>query len=359
MRLKKIVAGVMGAVMMLSLAACGNGSGNSASNNTTAATTAGTTEAATTAGSTEGTTAAGGENQTGGDTYRIGICQLVQHVALDEATRGFQEALTEKLGDRVSFDLQNAQGESVNCSTIVNQFVSAKVDLILANATAPLQAAAAATAEIPILGTSITDYATALDIDDWSGQTGRNISGTADLAPLDEQAAVIQELFPDKEKVGLLYCSGEPNSQYQVDIMKEHLEKMGYSCTYYSFVDSNDIASVVTNAASNSDVIYVPTDNTAASNTEVIQNICLPANVPVVAGEEGICKGCGVATLSISYYDIGYISGEMAYEILVNGADISTMDVRYAPNVVKKYNVANCRELGISIPDGYEAMEEE
>lgn len=353
MKLKRIVAGMMGAAMMLSLAACG---GNN-TNNTTATSGNSTTAATTSANSTEGTTAS--EGNASEETYHIGICQLVQHVALDEATRGFQEALKEKLGDRVSFDMQNAQGESVNCSTIVNQFVSAKVDLILANATAPLQAAAAATAEIPILGTSITDYATALDIDNWSGQTGRNISGTADLAPLDEQAAVIQELFPDAKEIGLLYCSGEPNSQYQVDIIKGHLEGMGYTCTYYSFVDSNDIASVVTNAASNSDVIYIPTDNTAASNTEVIQNVCLPAQVPVVTGEEGICKGCGVVTLSISYYDIGYISGEMAYEILVNGADITTMDINYAPNVVKKYNVANCEALGITVPEGYEPIEVE
>ncbi len=350
MKLRKIVAGVMGAVIMLSLTACGgNGSDNTTVN--TENTTTSTVDS--TGNSTKDTIANGSDTE---KTYRIGICQLVQHVALDEATKGFQDALTEKLGDKVSFDMQNAQGESTNCSTIVNQFVSAKVDLILANATAPLQSAAAATAEIPILGTSITDYATALDIDNWNGQTGRNISGTADLAPLDEQAAVIQELFPDKKKVGLLYCSGEPNSQYQVDIMKEHLEGMGYTCTYYSFVDSNDIASVVTNAASNSDLIYVPTDNTAASNTEVIQNVCLPAKVPVFAGEEGICKGCGVATLSISYYDIGYISGEMAYEILVNGADVATMDIRYAPNVVKKYNAANCEALGISVPDDYEAI---
>lgn len=318
MKFKKIAAVAMSAVMALSLTACG---GNSAK-----------------------------------DTYKIGICQVMQHPALDEATRGFQEALTEKLGDKVSFDLQNAQGDTVNCATIANQFVSAKVDLILANATASLQSAAAATADIPILGTSVTDYATALDIDNWTGQTGRNISGTADLAPLDEQAAMIQELFPDAKNIGLLYCSAEPNSQYQVDIMKGHLEGMGYTCTYYSFVDSNDIASVVTNAASNSDVIYVPTDNTAASNTEVINNICLPAKVPVIAGEEGICKGCGVATLSISYYDIGYITGEMAYEILVNGTDVKTMDVRYAPNVVKKYNAANCEALGITIPEGYEAI---
>jgi len=318
MKLKKFVAVAIGAVMALSLTACGQDSAK--------------------------------------DTYKIGICQLTQHPALDEATKGFQEALTEKLGEKVSFDLQNAQGDTVNCATIANQFVSAKVDLILANATAPLQSAAAATADIPILGTSITDYATALDIDSWTGKTGKNISGTADLAPLDEQATIILELFPDAKNIGLLYCSAEPNSQYQVDIMKGYLERMGYTCTYFSFVDSNDIASVVTNAASVSDVIYVPTDNTAASNAEVINNICLPAKVPVVAGEEGICKGCGVATLSISYYDIGYITGEMAYEILVNGADIKTMDVRYAPNVVKKYNAANCEALGITIPEGYEAI---
>lgn len=352
MKLKRILAGVMGAMMMMSLAACG---GNGTNNTTTNPVEGNTTS---TTASTENSTTASESSSTDDTTYRIGICQLVQHVALDEATRGFQEALKEKLGDRVEFDMQNAQGESMNCATIVNQFVSAKVDLILANATAPLQSASAATAEIPILGTSITDYATALDIADWNGQTGRNISGTADLAPLDEQAAMIQELFPEAKEIGLLYCSGEPNSQYQVDIMKEHLEGMGYTCTYYSFVDSNDIASVVTNASSNSDVIYVPTDNTAASNTEVIQNICIPAQVPVVAGEEGICKGCGVATLSISYYDIGYISGEMAYDILVNGADISTMEIRYAPNVVKKYNAANCEALGITIPDGYESIEE-
>lgn len=350
MRLKRIVAGMMGAMMMLSFVACGGKNANSTTGTTKSGTDSATTTEATSA---ESTTSSGNSAE---ETYRIGICQLVQHVALDEATRGFQEALKEKLGDRVSFDIQNAQGESTNCSTIVNQFVSAKVDLILANATAPLQAAAAATAEIPILGTSVTDYATALDIDNWSGQTGRNISGTADLAPLDEQAAMIQELFPDAKNVGLLYCSGEPNSQYQVDIVKGYLEGMGYTCTYYSFVDSNDIASVVTNAASNSDVIYVPTDNTVASNTEVIQNICLPAKVPVIAGEEGICSGCGVATLSISYYDIGYISGEMAYEVLVNGADVRTMDVRFAPNVVKKYNAANCEALGVKVPEDYVAI---
>lgn len=291
------------------------------------------------------------------DTYEIGICQLVQHPALDEATQGFKDALTEKLGDKVTFDEQNAQNDPVTCATIANSFVSNGVDLIMANATAPLQSAAAATADIPILGTSVTDYATALDIDDWNGTVGRNISGTSDLAPLDQQAVMLHELFPDAKNVGLLYCSAEPNSQYQVDVIKGHLENMGYTCTYYSFVDSNDIAAVVNGAVATSDVIYIPTDNTAASNTEVINNICQPAGVPIIAGEAGICSGCGVATLSISYYDIGYKTGEMAYEILVNGADIKTMAVAFAPEVKKMYNADICKALNITVPEGYTAIE--
>lgn len=291
--------------------------------------------------------------------YNIGICQLVQHPALDAATEGFQAALTEKLGDKVSFDVQNASGDSATCATITNQFVSADVDLILANATPALQAAAAATNEIPILGTSITDYATALEIDDWNGVTGTNISGTSDLAPLDQQAEMLHELFPDAANVGLLYCSAEANSAYQVNVVQTALEGYGYTCKTYTFADSNDIAAVATTASSECDVIYIPTDNSAASATEVINNICLPAGVPIIAGEEGICSGCGVATLSISYYDIGYKAGEMAYEILVNGADVSTMPVEFAPEVTKKYNAEICDALNITVPEDYVAIEAE
>ena len=167
---------------------------------------------------------------TNNDTYRVGICQQIQHEALDAATQGFQDALTEKLGDRVSFDLQNASGDSATCATIANQFVSNGVDLILANATAPLQACAAATTDIPILGTSVTDYATALQIDNWTGVTGINISGTSDCAPLTEQAAMLHELFPNAKTVGMLSCSAQPNSAYQLDILRDALEAMGYTC---------------------------------------------------------------------------------------------------------------------------------
>lgn len=293
-----------------------------------------------------------------GKVYNIGICQLVQHPALDAATEGFQTALTDKFGkENVKIDLQNASGDSATCSTIINQFVSAESDLILANATASLQAAAAGTNTIPILGTCITDYATALDIDNWTGTTGTNISGTSDLAPLEEQAAMLKELFPDAKNVGILYCSAEANSAYQSETIQGYLTEYGYTCKEYTFADSNDIAAVVNTAVAECDVMYVPTDNTAASNTEIINNICLPAGIPVIAGEEGICSGCGVATLSIDYYDIGYKAGEMAYEILAEGKDITAMPIEFAPKVTKKYNEANCEALNIQLPDDYVAIE--
>lgn len=293
-----------------------------------------------------------------GDKYTIGICQLVQHEALDAATQGFKDEVTKELGeDAVTFDEQNAQGDSNTCSTIINSFVSNNVDLILANATPALQAAAAGTADIPILGTSVTEYSVALDLDDFDGTVGNNISGTSDLAPLEDQAAMLNELFPDAKNVGLVYCSAEANSQYQVDTVKAALEKLGYTCTYYAFSDSNDLSSVATTAATESDVIYVPTDNTVASNTEIINNICLPEKVPVIAGEEGICEGCGVATLSINYYDLGVATGKMALKVLVDGEDISKMPIEYAPQFTKEYNPEICEELGIEVPDDYVAID--
>lgn len=292
------------------------------------------------------------------DTYTIGICQLVQHDALDSATQGFKDALTKEFGDKVKFDEQNGQGDSATCSTIVNSFVSKKVDLILANATASLQAAANGTANIPILGTSITEYGVALSLKDFNGTVGGNISGTSDLAPLDQQAQMIKDFCPDVKNVGILYCSAEPNSKYQADTIKVYLEDLGYTCEIYTFSDSNDISSIVTKAASSSDIIYVPTDNTVASNAKLIDSICSEKKVPIFAGEEGIAKGCGVATLSISYYDLGYATGEMAVRILKGEADISKMPIEYAPNFSKKVVKSRCDKLGLTIPEGYEEIAE-
>ena len=272
MKARKILAVSLTAAMTLALAACGGSSSDKESSS----------------------------KDSSDKVYKIGICQQLEHAALDEATKGFEEACEEKFGkDKVKFDLQNGQGEQANCATIVNNFV-------------------------------------------------------AD----DEQEAMLKELLPDAKTVGILYCSAEPNSAYQAKKFEEALDKDGIKYKEYTAADSNEIQSVVTSAVDECDALYIPTDNTMASNTEIINNICLPAKVPVIAGEQGICEGCGIATLSISYYDIGYRAGEMAYDILVNGKDISTMDIESAPKVTKMYNKTICDELGITVPDDYEAIEE-
>ena len=312
--MKKILAIVLSLVLVVSLAACGGASD---------------------------------------DTINVGVVQLIQHDALDAATQGFVDTLKAEFGDKVVIDVQNASGEATNCTTIVNGFVSSNVDLIMANATAALQAAREGTADIPVLGTSITDYASALKIDNWTGTVGGNVSGTTDLAPLDQQAAMIKELFPDAKKVGLLYCSAEPNSQYQVDEMTKMLEALGFTCAPFAFTDTTNVASVAQAACDASDVIYIPTDNTAANNTEAIANVVIPAGTPVIAGESGICKGCGVATLSIDYYDLGVATGKMAIKILKGEAKVGEMPIEAAAEATKKYNKANAEALKVTIPEDY------
>jgi len=291
------------------------------------------------------------------EVYHVGILQLAPHVALDAATQGFQDALTDKLGsDKVEFDLKNASGETANCSTIAAGFVSDQIDLIMANATPAVSACASATGTIPILGTSVTEYGAALDIDDFQGTSGRNISGTSDLAPLDQQAAMIKEIFPEASTVGVLYCSGEANSKYQVKMITQYLEELGLEAEPFAFTDTNDIAAVTQSACDGSDVIYIPTDNKAAEYAETINNVALNAKTPIFTGEEGICQKCGVATLTISYYDLGYQTGLMAYRILAEGEDISKMQIEYAPEFTKKYNPAIAQEYGLSFGSDYEAI---
>ena len=293
------------------------------------------------------------------DTYTIGIVQLVQHNALDAATEGFKDALTEKLGDKVTFDYQNAANDIPTCSTIVNGFVSNEYDLIMANATPAFQAALSATTTIPILGTSITDYATAIGQElNSDGSTGINSSGTSDGVEASMYVDALFEVVPDAETISILYCSAEANSKVQADNFIEALKEnhSDVTCNVFTFADSNDIASVTTSAV-DCDAMYIPTDNTAASNMGIISNITIPAKIPTICGEEGICKSGGLVTVSISYYDIGYKCGEMAYEILVNGADISSMPIEYCEDLKGEYN-PECQEaIGISLPDTFTALE--
>ena len=344
--MKKLLALLLCAVLCLSLAAC-------ASNTTTTETPAASTETAAEAPAAEETAEAPAEEASSdAKQYVVGICQLVQHDALDAATNGFMDALEEALPGQVTFDLKNASNDIPTCGTIVTGFVASNVDLILANATPALQAASTATQTIPVLGTAVTEYGVALDIKDFGG----NISGTSDLAPLDQQADMLLELLPDAKNVGILYCSAEANSVYQADVVKAALEAKGVNVTVYTFADSNDVATVTQTACSENDALYIPTDNTAASCTEAINNVAEPAGVPIVAGEEGICKGCGIATLSIDYYELGRTTGAMAAKILTGEANVSEMPIEYYQNPVKKYDAARCEALGITVPSDYVAI---
>ncbi len=289
--------------------------------------------------------------------YLIGICQYMPHPALDMATQGFKDAVLEGLGaENVEFDYQDGAGEATNCSTIINGFVASNVDMIMANATPAVAAAFNATDSIPILGTSVTEYGVALGIKDFNGTVGANVSGTSDLADLEKQAQMLVDWCPGAKKVALLYCSAEANSKYQVDVVKTELEKKGLECKFYPFTDTSDMLSVTTEACNYADAIYVPTDNTVATYATAIDSICRPAGIPVIAGEASTCSGCGIATMSIDYYDLGYLTGEMAVQILRDGADITKMPIAYVQDVSYLYNEEICAELNITPLPGYEKL---
>lgn len=289
--------------------------------------------------------------------FTVGICQFAQHESLDAATLGFKDALTNILGDRVSFDEQNANGDYIISAAIIQDMTSKDIDLILANSTSSLQAASTVTQKIPILGTAVTDYSAALQLENFDGIAGGNISGTSDFIPPEKQAAMIQELFPHADKIGMIYCSSESNSRYQVEALQTQLEAIGYSCEPYVFVESNDLSYTVEIAASDCDVIYIPTDNTIASNAGLIANICTAKKIPVITADESTCRICGAATLSVNYYDLGYTTGEMAAQILAEGKDISSLPVQYASSFTKKYNKEICEQLEIVVPEDYVALE--
>lgn len=320
MKCKKILAAAAACLMVAGLAACGN----------------------------EPSTPSNPDEK----VFQIGIVQLVEHNALDEATRGFQEFLTEKLGDKVQFNVQNAQGEQTNCTTIVNQFVSSKVDLIMANATNAVKAAREATSDIPIVGTSVTDYV-------FSGLVasneapGANVTGASDMNPVNVQVQLMKTLCPEVKTVGIVINSGEENSAIQAEEAKTAFEAEGFAVKIYSVADTNEIQTVVTAACNEVDAFYEPTDNLIAANVPTMSNITTAAGKPVICGEGGMCESGFLATYAISYYELGRAAGEQAFNILVNGADPATtpiffFDVSQLTLVVNEQNAA---ELGITIPE--------
>ena len=284
--------------------------------------------------------------------FQIGIVQLAEHPALDEATRGFKEFLTEKLGDKVQFNVQNAQGEQTNCTTIVNQFVSSKVDLIMANATNAVKAAREATSDIPVVGTSVTDYV-------FSGLVasneapGANVTGASDMNPVNVQVQLMKTLCPEVKTVGIVINSGEENSAIQAEEAKTAFEAEGFTVKIYSVADTNEIQTVVTAACNEVDAFYEPTDNLIAANVPTMSNITTAAGKPVICGEGGMCDSGFLATYAISYYELGRAAGEQAYNILVNGADPATTPIFFfdVSNLSLVINEENAAELGITSPE--------
>ena len=284
--------------------------------------------------------------------FQIGIVQLAEHPALDEATRGFKEFLTEKLGDKVQFNVQNAQGEQTNCTTIVNQFVSSKVDLIMANATNAVKAAREATSDIPIVGTSVTDYV-------FSGLVasneapGANVTGASDMNPVNVQVQLMKTLCPEVKTVGIVINSGEENSAIQAEEAKTAFEAEGFAVKIYSVADTNEIQTVVTAACNEVDAFYEPTDNLIAANVPTMSNITTAAGKPVICGEGGMCESGFLATYAISYYELGRAAGEQAFNILVNGADPATTPIFFfdVSQLTLVVNEENAAELDITIPE--------
>ena len=288
------------------------------------------------------------------DGYTVGIVQLVQHVALDQATQGFQDALTEKLGDQVHFDVQLASGETTNCTTIVTKFVNEGVDLIMGNATPAVIAAKEATATIPIVGTSVTDYVAAeAAIVESNEAPGANVTGYSDMSDIAAHVELTQKLCPDAKTVAILYCSAEPNSVIQGNQAKELYEAAGIATITLTASDITTISTVVTSACDQADVIYIPTDNLFAENMESVKNITEPAKIPVICGEGGMVLSGGTASVAIDYYVLGYRAGEMAYEIMVNGADPATTPIGFmtAEDMELVINEENMAAIGLTIPE--------
>ena len=334
--MKKILAAGLALTMSLSLTACMGGTANSSS---------------AASGGSESSSAAASSGSDG--VYNIGICQQMQHVSLDEATQGFEDALTELLGEEnVKFDYQNAGGEQANCTSIVSKFVTDNVDLIMANATTAVQCAKEATTEIPVVGTSVTDYVST-GIVDSAENPGSNVTGYSDLSDANNHVELIQQLLPEAKTVAILYSTGEENSRIQAESAAAAFEAAGLTAESYTANDSNDISSVVTEACTQADVIYVPTDNLMAANMELVKNVALNQKVPVVSCFTADENDGALLSISISYYTMGYLAGEMAYEILVNGADPDAMPigVMSVEDMDITINQSVADELGITIPE--------
>ncbi len=293
------------------------------------------------------------DSGSGTGSYKIGVVQLTEHAALDAANNGFVEAIKAS-GLEVTIDQQNAQNDQSACQTIASKFVGDGVDLIYAIATPAAQAAAAATTEIPIVGSAITDYAASGLVKD-NDKPGTNVTGASDLTPVAEQLQMMQKVLPDVKKVGLLYCSAESNSDIQIASAKEELDALGIAYDEYAVSSSNEIQSVVESAVGKVDALYAPTDNTIAAGAAQVGQICKENKLPFITGEEGMCEAGGLFTLSINYTDLGKLAGEMAVKILKGEAKAADMAIEHLSTedlvVVKNEEMAAAIGVDLSALD--------
>jgi len=331
---KKLAALMLAGAMAAFLAACG---GQTASTDTTAAESA------------DGEESKEAEQTADGETYKIGVLQLTQHVALDKTNEGFVAALDDA-GIKYEIDQQNAAGEQSACQTIAEKLVNDKDDLIFAIATPAAQAVAGVTDSIPILVSAVTDPA-ASGLVESNEVPGGNVSGTSDLTPVKEQIDLMQQIIPDVKKVGLLYCSAEANSVLQIDMAKEALDTAGIEYEDYTVSNSNEIPTVVESMVGNVDCVYTPTDNMIAAGMATVTMVTNENKLPVICGEKGMVDAGGLATYGIDYYQLGYMTGEQAVKILTEGADISKMPIGYldASKCELSVNEETAQTLGIDV----------
>lgn len=297
-----------------------------------------------------GVTACGAKND---EKIKIGILQLVEHQALDASREGFVDALKENGyidGENITIDLQNAQNDQTNLSTISDKFVSDKMDLVLCIATPAAQAMAGKTSEIPILGTAITDYVGA-SLAETNEKPGGNVSGTSDMNPLEQQIALILELAPDTKSICVVYNGGEANSVIQAEQAKTHIEKLGLKYEEVTVTSTNDVQQAVQSAANKADAIYIPTDNTLAASMPVVGDVVAQTKTPVVCGEGGMVLAGGLATLGIDYYKLGYQTGLMAVRLLKGEAKVGDMPIETSSDYEYVINGSMASAIGITIPE--------
>ncbi len=292
-----------------------------------------------------------GSTEAGSEKLNIGIIQYMEHSALDAAREGFVKALKDNgyTEEKVIFDLQNAQGDQSNLSTISDRFVSNKVDLVLAIATPAAQSIAGKTTEIPILATAVTDFEAAKLVAS-NTAPGGNVSGTTDMNPIKEQMDLLVKLVPGVKKVGVMYTSSEDNSILQAKLAKEAIEKLGLTYVEATVTNSNDVQQVTQSIVTKCDAIYIPTDNTFASAMPVVSGITSKAKIPVICGESGMVTTGGLATLGINYSDLGYQTGLMAVKILKGEAKPADMAVEASKNFDFAINGTVADEIGLKIP---------